>query len=365
LLLASESAVDPSLSPELRADFDMIAKNVMLEAHLIDDLLDLTRITRGKLVLDSRPVPVRQVLEDAIANVRAEVYEKRLELVFNFGRENPIVQGDPVRLQQVFWNILKNAAKFTPAQGRITLAMRTIVPDGRLLIEITDTGAGMTPDELARIFDAFAQGDHATVGSPHRFGGLGLGLAISRSLIELHAGSIRATSAGLGQGSTFTIELPLARLSAADKPAVLTPAPATRDSRAPMPAGLRILLVEDHSPTRAVMGNLLRARNHHVTSASSLSEGRSFGTTQDFDLLITDIGLPDGDGYDLMAELGKLRGLKGIALTGYGAEQDVARAQAAGFIAHLTKPVSMTVLDAVLDMVVTNGALNGKGKFSG
>ena len=360
LLLASESAADPSLTPQLRHDFDLIAKNVALEAHLIDDLLDLTRITRGKLVIETRPVAVRQILQDAAANVQAEVHEKQLTLVLNLGAGNPVVVGDPVRLQQVFWNILKNAAKFTPTQGRITLSTRTVAPAGPFVIEITDNGAGMTPDELARIFDAFAQGDHATVGSPHRFGGLGLGLAISRSLVELHSGTIRASSAGLGQGSTFTIELPLAATQAGEEATEGAPTTPSRASRNPHTAGLRILLVEDHSPTRAVLSNLLEARNHRVTTASTVGEGKKFGMTQDFDLLITDIGLPDGDGYELMKELGPQRGLKAIALTGYGAEQDVARARAAGFIAHLTKPVSVVTLDGVLDTVMSTGVSENK-----
>ncbi len=223
-----------------------------------------------------------------------------------------------------------------------------------MTIEVTDTGAGMTGDELKRIFDAFAQGDHASTGSSHRFGGLGLGLAISRSLVEMHSGNIRASSPGLGLGSTFTIELPIAPALILDRPDSRIAAPSLRGTHSPFP-GLRILLVDDHAPTRVILAQLLLVRNYVVVTASSVAEARKFGTTQAFDLLITDIGLPDGNGYELMEELGKLRSLPGIALTGYGAEQDVARAQKAGFVAHLTKPISVRTLDGVLESLSSGG----------
>jgi CheY-like chemotaxis protein len=337
----------------------MIAKNVLLEAHLIDDLLDLTRIARGKLVLDRQPVAIHEILQDAITNVHGEVAEKQLSLEIKLGQQNPLVHGDPVRLQQVFWNVLKNAAKFTPRGGRISVATRVLPADDKLVVEITDTGAGMTAAEISRIFEAFAQGDHASTGSPHRFGGLGLGLAISRSLVELHAGTIQAESAGIGQGSTFTIELPIASVQNSNAPLN----PTTRrpgQNQAPIP-GLRILLVEDHAPTRLVLAHLLKARNYVVATAGSISEGRALGMSEEFDLLVTDIGLPDGNGYELMEELGQHRNLRGVALTGYGAEQDVIRAQKAGFVAHLTKPVSIRTLDGVLENVMKTAGKTSSG----
>jgi signal transduction histidine kinase len=347
LLLATEAAANRAIEPELRADFATIAKNVMLEARLIDDLLDLTRITRGKLVLDSRPTALHGVLRDAIANVNADVAEKQLSLKVEFCEGDPIVDGDPVRLQQVFWNVLKNAAKFTPSQGQIVVKTSQASPAGRVLIEISDTGVGMAAAEIGRIFEAFTQGDHASRAGSHQFGGLGLGLAISRSLIELHAGSIRASSPGLGLGSTFHIELPLtaspSSATSGPEAARTLPSGAVRTA-----ARMHILLVEDHEPTRTVLAHLLRERKHTVAVASSVAEARELGLSQDFDLMITDIGLPDGDGYELMETLGRRRGLRGIALTGYGGETDAARSEKAGFIGHLVKPVSMLTLDAVL-----------------
>jgi PAS domain S-box-containing protein len=208
LLLASEESTNPRLPPEVRADFEMIAKNVALEARLIDDLLDLTRITRGKLTLDLRPVDVHGVLQDALATVRDDFAEKRIDLQVKLGAPRHGVQGDPVRLQQVFWNVLKNAAKFTPEGGSVVVET-SVVDHHRLLVRVTDTGIGLTPAELERIFDAFSQGEHADTPARHKFGGLGLGLAISERLAQLHRGALRARSPGRDQGATFEIELPL------------------------------------------------------------------------------------------------------------------------------------------------------------
>jgi signal transduction histidine kinase len=212
LLLATEAAENDNVPAEVRADFDTIAKNVMLEARLIDDLLDLTRITRGKLTLDFQRVPLHGVIRDAVANVEREMKEKELSLSLDFWDANPVVEGDPVRLQQVLWNVLKNAAKFTGRRGEVRVTTRPGAgPNaGRVIVEISDNGIGISPGEIGRIFDAFAQGNHGEKQNLHRFGGLGLGLAISRSLVELHSGRIRAFSSGVGRGSTFTIDLPLA-----------------------------------------------------------------------------------------------------------------------------------------------------------
>ena len=208
LLLASESAENPALSAEVRADFDLIAQNVILEARLIDDLLDLTAITKGKLVLAKQPVQIHEALHDALAMMRQDILQKNLRVRLQLAAERHTVLGDDIRLKQIFWNVIKNAVKFTPASGQIAIATASDPVTEKLTIRISDTGLGMSAEEIGRIFAAFAQGDHATHGGG-RFGGLGLGLAISRMLVELHSGAIRATSAGRDQGSTFSIELPL------------------------------------------------------------------------------------------------------------------------------------------------------------
>jgi len=231
LLLASEEAHNPRLPPEVRHDFEMIAKNIALEARLIDDLLDLTRITRGKLVLEQRPADAHAILQDALNTVDPDFRERRINLQVTMAAPRHRVLGDPVRLQQVFWNVLKNAAKFTPMNGRVTV--ETHVADrNRLLVRVTDSGIGLTPAELERIFEAFAQGEHADTAAGHQFGGLGLGLAISERLVQLHGGVIRASSAGRGQGATFEIELPLDR--SGGEPVAL---PAVQPAAASVPAG--------------------------------------------------------------------------------------------------------------------------------
>lgn len=343
LLLASDCAKDPDLPPRARANFDTIRKNVELEARLIDDLLDLTRITHGKLILNKTPVDVQDLLNDAISTVRTELAQKQIVLELKFHAANHRVFGDAVRIQQIFWNVIKNAVKFTSDGGRITVQTRTTMDGDRLLIDITDTGIGMDAQETECAFNAFSQGRHL-------FGGLGLGLAISRALVELHRGAIRASSPGKGKGSTFSIELPLlktADLAKADSsrtPANLPPPPPP-----PRNNTVNILLVEDHESTRRALTQLLLRHRYKVTNAASLAEARSLmEANPNFNLLISDIGLPDGTGYDLMIEFKRRFGASGIALTGYGMEQDVAHSRNAGFATHLTKPVRIEALESAL-----------------
>lgn len=360
LLLASDGAQNPDLTEEVRIDFATIRKNAELEARLIDDLLDLTRITRGKLALELRPVDLPTIVRDAIAIVQAEVQQKRIALTLDFQADGRLVSGDAVRLQQVFWNVLKNAVKFTPELGKIAVAARVDEPAGRIALTVSDTGIGLAPDELERIFQAFSQGNHADGGGSHRFGGLGLGLAISRMLIELHAGTIRASSGGPGTGAAFVIELPLARQAPGAAPAL----PATPErpvSNRPFPAAVpppsgrpfRILLIDDHAPTRTTLAHLLRRRRYEVVSAASKADALNLATMEKFDAIVSDIGLPDGDGYALLEELRASQpGLRGIALSGYGMEDDLAKSRRAGFTEHLIKPVSIGKLERALKQIL-------------
>jgi signal transduction histidine kinase len=350
LLLATEAARDPKLPAEVRADFETIARNVALEARLIDDLLDLTRIATGKLTLDLRPADVHAILHDALVMAREEIQQKQIVLTLKLSADRHIVLGDDVRLKQVFWNVIKNAAKFTPAAGWIAVNTATTRDGGELAVTVTDSGIGMTEGELGRIFEAFSQGDHATQGSPHRFGGMGLGLAISRTMVEMHSGTIGATSAGRNLGTTILIKLPLWQTAGPGgtavnllPPGALPPPTIGADERR-----RRILLVEDHLPTSRALMQLLIRRNYTVVGAGSLAQARDAARGEHFDLLISDIGLPDGSGYELMKELHERDGLVGIALTGYGMEEDVSRSQAAGFVTHLTKPVTIQALDGAL-----------------
>jgi len=350
LLLASDDARDRELPPGVRADFDAIRRNVEMVARLIDDLLDITRITHGKLTLERQNVGVHEILRNAIAMMESDLQRKRIGLKLALHASRETVLGDAVRLHQVFLNILKNAIKFTPEEGTIFVESFT---DGRnLQVKITDTGIGISQSDLETIFDAFCQGSQTNRGTL----GLGLGLAISKRLIELHDGSIQASSAGKGRGATFSISLPIAVSAKVDnrpheRPA--EPAPSPRIGSQPTRRS-RILLVEDHEPTRAALTRLLLRRRFEVIGAGSVAEARSHvdQAQQEFDLLISDIGLPDGNGYDLMHQLRKDHKLEGIALTGYGMEEDVQRSHQAGFSTHLTKPIKIESLDQALAAVL-------------
>ena len=347
LLLASEGANNPHYPPSARADFETITRNVTLEARLFEDLLDLTRITRRKLNLDLQILDFHESLRDALTTVEDDIKQRKITLRREFTAHPLMVSGDSVRLQQVVWNVLKNAVKFTPPGGSVTVVTRR-TDDRRAVVTVTDTGIGMSEDELARIFKTFAQGDHAAGSGAHRFGGLGLGLAISKTLTELHGGTITATSEGHDKGATFTIELPVT-----DTPG---PAPSVADARrspANPPfeaegAPIRILVVEDHEPTRIALTRLLVRRKFEVFSAASCAEASAIAARERVDLLLSDVGLPDGSGYDLMRELRLAHGLRGVALTGYGKDEDIAFSRDAGFTAHLTKPIDVRSLDKVL-----------------
>jgi PAS domain S-box-containing protein len=347
-VLAVISSLEASgrLPAELRGEIAMVRRNVELEARLIDDLLDVTRISRGKLELQHQEVDLRQVLEHAVrTSCGEEAAAGRLRIVTELAGDHRL-WADAPRLTQVFWNLLNNAVKFTPEGG--TIAIRSWTDDSCwLVVEVSDTGVGIEPELLPRIFDAFEQGD--TRGA-QRFGaGLGLGLAISRALVEFHGGILEAHSDGPGHGARFRVRLPLTPVPDGAAAAVREQGPDGQPSRA-----LRILLVEDHLDTAEALAELLRLLGHEVVVAATVAAALAAadeirGRQQEgTDLVISDLGLPDGSGLDLMRELARRHGLKGIALSGYGMEEDLRRSREAGFERHLTKPVDFEVLQAVL-----------------
>lgn len=211
LLIASDAVVDPNIPPDIRNQFDVILKNIEVEAQLIDDLLDLSRITHGKLNLKMQTVDAHCILREALQTVYNQIQDKRIQTAVEFNAEQYFISADSVRLQQIFWNILRNAVKFTPEKGKISIETFFTPRSSRFGVTIKDSGIGMTPEELDSAFSAFAQGEHTRDRSAN-YGGLGLGLAISKKLVDLHSGSIQAISAGRGRGSAFTIELPLAKV---------------------------------------------------------------------------------------------------------------------------------------------------------
>ncbi|CAN5531971.1 hypothetical protein BH09VER1_BH09VER1_23230 [soil metagenome] len=347
LLLAGAAAENPRLSEKVRADFAVIRKNVNLEARLIDDLLDLTRITRGKLNIDHIPCDIHTILTDAILNVGMDASDKQIRLEQTFAAPEHTVLGDPVRLQQIFWNVLKNAVKFTPESGRVRIETHQYGGESVISVRIADTGIGLVPADMEHIFDAFSQGRHEPQNA-RRYGGLGLGLSISRKLVELHSGTISVSSPGLGQGSVFSIDLPLTA-SPRKAPDLLREPPIPILTAAPASAATqpRILLVEDHDDTRMALSFLLGLK-YKVVTAADATQARAAAASSSFDLVISDIGLPDETGYQLMAALRDQYRLRGVALTGYGMEDDILRSREAGFIAHLTKPVEIGPLELLL-----------------
>ena len=350
LVLTSSLTSDESLPPELRRPLDLIRRNVELEARLIDDLLDLTRITRGKLDLRLEVTDVRKVIEHTLEICcEREVADGRLRVVTELAPEDHRLWADPSRLTQVLWNLLNNAVKFTPVGGTVTV--RSWREGERLVVQVADTGVGIDPEALPHVFDAFEQG---RTRSPRRTGGLGLGLAISKAIAGMHGGTLTAASGGRGQGATFTLSMP------SSLPKRTGEIPIVQASPPPNPKSkiqnLRILLVEDHADTAEAMVDLLALLGHRITTAASVAEAlAAAGTSDGFDLVVSDLGLPDGSGLDLMRELSGRHGLRGIALSGYGMEEDVRQSLEAGFLKHLTKPVSLPALEASLQEVARKG----------
>ncbi len=350
LLAVSALQENPATRQELRPIVEMIRHGVQLQAHLIDDLLDVTKIARGKLTLQSRLIDVHELIGRTVEICRDTIDSGKIRLVQELGSVRPWVMGDQARLHQVVWNLLKNAAKFTPAEGCVTIRTVDAGPE-TVSIEVTDTGLGIDPTVLPRIFEAFEQGESKVT---RRFGGLGLGLAITRALVVAHCGTIAAESDGKGKGATFRVTLPVApegipnptrdpSLSSADLPVFVAP------------MQHRILLVEDDPATLALLGRLLGRQGHLVEQASDCASAVAKAKSSGFDLLVSDIQLPDGTGHELLGRLNAIRPVRAIALTGFGMDHDIRQASESGFDAHLTKPIEFTQLLAAIDRVMARG----------
>jgi PAS domain S-box-containing protein len=362
LAILSSLREDADIPETLAEDLETVRRNVELEARLIDDLLDLTRVARGKLELHCERVRLHRMIEDAINACHPDLAAKHLRLVRDFAGEKATILADPARVTQILWNLLKNAIKFTPDGGTITIRSRInpAADDGNVTVEVGDTGIGIDPAQLERVFDAFEQGDRQIT---RQFGGIGLGLAISKAIAESHHGALTAASPGLGRGSTFRLTLPFDGCEEDENsiPDTIGDAPARI---APISAGVtnrpqRILLVEDHADTAAILARLLRRMGHDVLPADTLQGALKLAEREmrvaPIDLVMSDLGLPDGSGLDLMRELSSTYGLRGIALSGFGMDSDREQSSAAGFSRHLTKPVDIATLRATL-AEMTSGA---------
>ncbi len=327
---------------EVRQALAVIRRNVELEARLIDDLLDVTRIAKGKLQLCFEVTSIHETLERAYEICREDLQNKKLDFEFRLKAEKDFVNGDPARLQQVFWNLIKNGVKFTPQGGKIVVETSNL-GDDRIVIRTIDTGIGVGQDKITKIFNAFEQGQTSIT---RKFGGLGLGLAISKAMVRAHGGTLSVESDGADQGSTFIVTL---NTVAAPEPKAAAPVKsptATAEKNSERKGHL--LVVDDHHDTCLGMKMLLERRGYRITLAHTANQAIEKAQAEKFDLLISDIGLPDRSGYELMKELRKTNSLRGIALSGFGMENDINQARAAGFSEHLTKPINFDRLDEAI-----------------
>ncbi len=338
---------DPELPFRLREDVQMIRRNIDLEARLIDDLLDLSRVASGKLRLRMKPTHVHDLLRHVVNSSANDIASKGLTVRTQLDARSDLVMADSARLQQVVWNLLRNAIKFTPDGGEIRVHTSN-VGETWLLIQVQDNGMGIAPEVLPKLFNPFEQGDQSVTS---QFGGLGLGLAVAKTLVEKHGGSIRATSDGPGKGAVFSVQL----LNIVTVPKEV-PNPASGSSN---PTGrCRVLLVEDHEDTARTLAKLLTQSGYAVRTAENAKTALQLAAAESFDIVLSDVGLPDASGYELMRQVRDRFGLKGIALTGYGMEDDLRQSMEAGFVDHFTKPVDLQALEAAIQRAAKPDAIS-------
>ena len=332
---------EPMQTEDSKSALAMIRRNIELETQLIDDLLDFTRIARDKMQLRFVPVDTHQAITNVVEICRAEARSKRLHVHLNLRAKSFHVTADAAKFQQIIWNLLKNAIKFTPEEGDIIISSDN-PSETVFTVSVRDSGIGMEPEVMQRIFDPFEQGNRSF---EHRFGGLGLGLAISKSLAQAHGGTLTAQSEGRDRGSTFIFSMPT--LSPAEIPTV-----AGRVSSEASQHGLKILLVDDHEDTCAALEKLLVRRGHLVAATHNLRSAMEAAVRNKFDLLISDVALPDGTGLDLMMQLRAISNIPGIAISGFGNNGDIERSLQAGFSEHLIKPIKLEKLEAAIERAI-------------
>jgi len=336
--------LDPQLPEDLQDEVSMLRRNVGIETKLIDDLLDVTSIANGKFRLDVKPTSVHALLREVAEIIDGDAKSKSQKVTLELLARDDTVRGDSLRLHQVFWNILRNAVKFTPSGGEIWVGTLNPGP-AAIEIEVKDGGVGISAQALPRIFGAFEQADR---GMNRQFGGLGIGLTICKAIVDLHGGSIRADSAGAGEGARFRVELPLSR----DIKATPTKIP---DQVKGSASSLRVLAVDDHEDTLRVLRRLLKLLGYSLATAGSAGAALNYAMTNEFDVLLSDIGLPDENGHDLLRKLKKVRNVPAIAISGYGSATDVQNSLDAGFYAHLVKPLDCDLLHTTIQKAVRDG----------
>jgi signal transduction histidine kinase len=353
ILAVNALAGDPAVPDAAREELAGVYRNLEVQARLVDDLLDLTRFSRGKFEIHEELTDVHELIAHAVrTTTQSEEKSRQLDVRTNLAAARHHVWGDQKRLQQVMWNLLRNAIKFTPPGGRVEV-LTSNPRTGGVAIVVRDTGVGIDPATLPVIFNAFEQGGRNVT---RQFGGLGLGLAICKAISETHGGTICAESRGKDRGATFTITLPVTAAPVETPPAgapasvVMSPAEIARNAR------LHVLLVEDNVVTLKVMSRLFRDFGYDVTPAPDVASARTAAQAKQFDLVVSDLGLPDGSGLELMRQLRDRHGLRGIALSGYGQATDIRESLEAGFVEHLVKPVDFARLEAAVRRATTASA---------
>ena len=341
---------------ELHEGLEVIERNARMQTELIEDLLDMSRITSGKMRLDVQPVEPATFIEAAIETVRPAAEAKGITLSKLLDPAAGPVMGDPNRLQQIVWNLLSNAIKFTGKDGRVQVLLERV--NSHVEITVADTGIGIKPEFLPHVFDRFRQADSSATRTAK---GLGLGLSIVKHLVELHGGSVQVTSPGEGQGATFSLQLPLTVVHRKTEPGERIHPKGiggiTTDFKRSDLSGVKVLVVDDQADARDLIQRVLAECDAKVITAATADEALRAVETERPDVLVSDIGMPDVDGYELlrrMRALGHARGgrLPAIALTAFARSEDRTRALRAGFLVHVSKPVEPSELVATVASVV-------------
>ena len=346
----------PSLNePDRLRGLETIERNARVQAQIINDLLDMSRIVSGKIHLEVQTIHLHTVIEAAIEAVRPSAEAKRIRILKILDSTIGATRGDPNRLQQVLWNLLTNAVKFTPAGGHVQVILERVNSHVEIVVE--DTGVGIQAEFLPHVFDRFRQADATTT---RRYGGLGLGLSIVKTLIELHGGSVRVKSPGENQGATFIVSLPIAVVSPEQSTTARTHQRTETSVEAielPRLDGARILIVDDEPDGRALLARVLEGRGAIPTSIGSAREALEALQNHTFDLMLSDIGMPDMDGYHLMQEVRKIgervSRLPAIAVTAYARAEDRQRSLLAGYQMHIAKPIDARELIAAIASLLT------------
>ena len=338
-LLRSGTLDDKSVAQAL----DAIERNAWLQSRLIDDLLDTSRIATGKLHFEPKPTDLNVTVKAAVDTVRTSAASRNIELTISLSPASLMVMGEPIRLQQIAWNIVSNAIKFTEPGGKVKVS--TGVSGSQAYFEVVDTGVGIVPEFLPHVFDRFRQADGST---SRRHGGLGLGLAIADALTKLHGGKLEAQSEGEGHGSSFTLRLDLAPTGS------VAPEPVAEKIHSLQ--GLDVLIVEDSPDTLALLSTMFRREGAAVTMAGSAPEALQSAIAKRPHIILSDIGMPEMDGYQLLEQLHMLPGLNdvpAIAISGYASEEDRQRALAVGYLALIPKPIDVEALFTLIQNLKT------------